>query len=162
MRRLRSIPGATFAVGAFLLTVLLGAGAGTASALWQQSATASMAVTASGTWPTPVLPTPACTAGDTANKTIQLSYSGLSEVPTKFTVSAAGSNGTYGSSLDFAGSGGTSGSFVVSGDSVVFSQVSSATATVRVVATFASGAQSTASVKVTLDIGTGNRKVYCA
>jgi hypothetical protein len=38
------------AIGAFVLTVLLAVGGTAASALWQQSATATMSVTANGTW----------------------------------------------------------------------------------------------------------------
>ena len=162
MARLRNVPGAALAVGAFVLTVLLGVGGASASALWQQSATATMTVTASGTWSAPVFPMPVCAPGDTANKSIQLSYSGLSQVPTKITVSAAGANGVYGAASDIAGPYDTSGSFLLLGESTVFSSITSAAATVKIVATFTGGTTSTALVNVRLDTGTGNRKVYCA
>ncbi len=162
MARFRDVPGAGLAVGGFVLTVLLGVGGASASALWQQSATATMTVTASGTWSAPVFPTPVCSAGDTANKSVSLAYSGFSEAPTKLTFSAAGTNGIYGTSTDTAGPFGTSGSVLVWGDSTIFSQISTTPATIKIVATFASGLQSTTTVKVNLEIGTGNKKIYCA
>ena len=161
MKRFRDLPGAALAVGAFVLTVLLGGGVASASALWQQSATATMTVTASGTWSAPVFTTSGCVAGDTANKTIQLSYSSSAEAPSKITASAAAAGGTYGTSADVAGPFNTTGSFTISGDSTIFSQITSSSATVKVVATFTTGTQSTV-VNVRLDTGTGNRKVYCA
>lgn len=162
MARLRDVPGAAIAVGAFVLTVLLGVGGASASALWQQSATATMTVTASGTWSAPVFPTPVCSAGDTANKSVSLAYSGFSEAPTKLTFSAAGTNGIYGTSTDASGPFGTSGSVLVWGDSTIFNQISTTPATIKIVATFASGLQSTTTVTVNLEIGTGNKKIYCA
>jgi hypothetical protein len=162
MARLRDVPGAAIAVGAFVLTVLLGVGGASASALWQQSATATMTVTASGTWSAPVFPTPVCSAGDTANKSVSLAYSGFSEAPTKLTFSAAGTNGIYGTSTDASGPFGASGSVLVWGDSTIFSQISTTPATIKIVATFASGLQSTTTVTVNLEIGTGNKKIYCA
>jgi hypothetical protein len=51
MKSSRRVPGLLPAIGAFVLTVLLGVGGTAASALWQQSATATMTVTADGTWP---------------------------------------------------------------------------------------------------------------
>ena len=162
MARLREIPGAALAVGAFVLTVLLGVGGASASALWQQSATATMTVTASGTWSAPVFPTPVCSNVDTANKYVSVAYSGFSEAPAKLTFSAAGTNGIYGTSTDMAGPFGTSGSVSIWGDSTIFSQVSTTPATIKIVATFSSGLQSTATVKVNLEIGTGNKKIYCS
>lgn len=142
--------------------VLLGAGGASASALWQQSATATMTVTASGTWSAPVFTTPACSNVDNANKYVSLGYSGFSEAPTKLTFSAAGTNGVYGPSADMAGPFGTSGTVALFGDSTIFSQVTTTPATVRIVATFSNGVQATTTVKVSLDIGTGNKKIYCA
>jgi len=162
MARLRNLPGAGLATGAFLLTVLLGIGATSASALWQQSATSTLAVTASGTWSAPVFPTPVCSNVDSANKFVSLVYSGFSEAPTKLTFSAAATNGSYGSSTDLAGPFGTSGSVSLRGDSVIFNQISTTPATVKIVATFSGGLQSTAFVQVDLGIGTGNQKIYCA
>ena len=162
MARFRDISGAALAVGAFVLTVLLGIGGASASALWQQSATATMTVTASGTWSAPVFPTPVCTNVDNANKYVSLGYSGFSEAPTKLTFSAAGTNGIYGTSTDTSGAIGTSGAVSIWGDSTIFSQISTTPATIKIVATFASGLQSTANVKVNLEIGTGNKKIYCA
>ena len=161
MSRFREIPGAALAVGAFVLTVLLGIGGASASALWQQSATATMTVTATGTWSAPAFSTPVCTAGDNANKSVVLGYSGFSEAPTKLTFSAAGTNGIYGTSTDMGGPFGTSGSVTVLGESSIFSQISTTPATIKIVATFSSGLQSTAYVTVNLDVGTGNRKIYC-
>ena len=162
MARFRDLPGAALAVGAFVLTVLLGVGGASASALWQQGATATMTVTASGTWPPPVFDTPVCSNVDNANKYVSLAYSGFSEAPTKLTFSAAGTDGVYGASSDLAGPFGTSGSVSLFGDSAIFTQVTTTPATVRIVATFAGGAQATGYVKVSLEIGTGNKKIYCA
>lgn len=158
----RSIPGSAPAVGAFLLTVLLGIGGASASALWQQSATAGMTVTASGTWPPPVFPTPVCSNVDNANKYVSLGYSGFSEAPTKLTLSATGANGVYGASADVAGPFSVSGSFSLFGNSGIFTQVTTTPATVKIVATFAGGMQSTAYVNVNLGVGTGSGKIYCA
>ncbi|WP_457945915.1 hypothetical protein ACTAQI_11265 [Pseudarthrobacter sp. alpha12b] len=162
MARFRDLPGAALAVGAFVLTVLLGVGGASASALWQQSATATMTVTASGPWPPPVFNTPVCSNVDNANKYVSLAYSGFSEAPTKLTFSAAGTNGVYGISTDLAGPFGTSGSLSLFGDSTIFTQVTTTPATVRIVATFSGGMQSSAYVQVNLEIGTGNKKIYCA
>ncbi|BCW79726.1 hypothetical protein [Arthrobacter sp. NicSoilC5] len=162
MARFRDLPGAAPAVGAFVLTVLLGVGGASASALWQQGATATMTVTASGTWPPPVFNTPVCSNVDNANKYVSLAYSGFSEAPTKLTFSAAGTNGVYGATSDLAGPFGTSGNVSLFGDSAIFTQITTTPATVRIVATFAGGAQATAYVKVSLEIGTGNKKIYCA
>ncbi|MGN7147579.1 hypothetical protein ACTHQ6_01115 [Arthrobacter sp. SAFR-179] len=162
MPRLRNLPGGGLAVGAFVLTVLLGAGGASASALWQQSATATMTVTASGTWPGPVFPTPVCSNVDSANKYVSLGYSGLSEAPVKLTFSAAGTNGIYGTTTDAAGPFGTSGSVTLWGDSAIFTQVNTSPATVKIVATFSGGSQTTVYVKVSLEIGTGNKKISCA
>lgn len=162
MLKLRNLPGTALAVGAFALTVLLGIGGASASALWQQSATTTMTVTASGTWSAPVFATPVCSNVDSANKYVSLAYSGFSEAPAKFTFSAAGTNGAYGTSADMAGPFGTSGSLSLFGDSTIFTQVATTPATVKIVATFSGGAQATAYVKVNLEIGTGNKKIYCA
>ena len=163
MARFTNLPGAGPALGAFVLTVLLGVGGASASALWQQSATATMTVTASGAWPSaPVFPTPVCNNVDSANKYVSLGYSGLSEAPAKLTFSAAGTNGIYGTTTDAAGPFGTSGSVTLWGDSAIFTQVSTSPATVRIVATFSGGSQATVYVKVNLEIGTGNKKIYCA
>lgn len=72
---LRRIPGARAALTAFVLTVLLGAGGAAAQALWQQSATATMTVTAAGSWAGPAVTSLTCSnnpSHKTATLTLQL------------------------------------------------------------------------------------------
>jgi len=161
MSRFREVPGAALAVGAFVLTVLLGVGGASASALWQQSATATMTVTATGTWPAPAFPQPVCTPGDNSNKSVLLGYSGFSEAPTKLTLSAAGTNGIYGGSIDAPGTPGTTGTLVVGGGSDIFKNVTTTPATIKIVATFTGDRESTATVKVDLKVGTGSQMIFC-
>ena len=161
MARFRDVPGAAVAVGAFVLTVLLGIGGASASALWQQSATTTMTVTASGPWPAPAFPKPVCTPGDNANKSVQLSYSGFSEAPTRLSLSAAGTNGIYGVTSAVQGTPGTSGTLVVSGGSDILKNVSTTPATIKIVATFGGGRESTAIVEVDLKVNTGSQMIFC-
>ncbi|MFE4542243.1 hypothetical protein [Arthrobacter sp. NPDC056727] len=84
MKPLRSVPGAKAALIAFVLTVLLGVGVTSAAGLWQQSATATMAVSAATAWPgdTTVL---ACTVTAANGKAATLTASPA----TTMTVTAA-------------------------------------------------------------------------
>lgn len=88
------------AVGAFVLTVLLGAGGHSASALWQQSATATMSVTANGAWPGPALASLTCT-NDAPEKVATLKVTATA-APATITYAAVQANGTVG--VSYAGS----------------------------------------------------------
>lgn len=160
MPRLRSIPGATLAAGAFVLTVLLGVGAGTASALWQQSATASMAVTASGTWPANKFSGFTCT-NDSPRITATLSAVG-STAPTALSYAALQSNGTYGPAYTESVSLGTTSTVTLNISSqIVVANRTTTPLTIRVTATYADQSQTTASATVSLEQGNNSNKVTC-
>jgi hypothetical protein len=95
MKAQQNLPGAKAALVAFVLTVLLGAGATSAAALWQQSATATLAVSAAADWPAAAMSLH-CTAGpgDSVTLTIQ-----NIPAPTAVTIASRTSGGTYGSSV---------------------------------------------------------------
>lgn len=160
MKRLRSLPGAALAVGAFVLTVLLGLGGTSASALWQQSATASMTVTASNTWPGPTL-TLGCAADGSGGKTVKVSYtlSGAAQSLQIFAVKADGTNG-----VSYLGpvTPGVSGSTSISGDAafVATNRVGNVL-TLRVIATFANQPQVTADIVLTVEPGNSSGKIHC-
>lgn len=96
MKSFARVPGAALAVGAFVLTVLLGVGGASASALWQQSATGTMSVTASGAWPGPALGALTC-ANSNSDKTATLTVTATA-APATITYAALQANGTYGTS----------------------------------------------------------------
>ena len=147
MGRLRSLPGAGLAAGAFLLTVLLGVGGGPAAALWQQSATATMAVTASGTWPSHQFSGFTCT-NDTPQKVATLRAVGAT-APTMLTYAALQSNGTYGPSYTESVSLGTTSTVTLTTTSqVVVANTTTTPLTIRVTATYADQSQTTASATV--------------
>jgi hypothetical protein len=88
------VPGAPFAVGAFVLTVLLGVGGVSAAALWQQSATATMTVTANGAWPGTAIASLTCTNSN-SDKLATLTVT-LAAGPANISYAALQANGTYG------------------------------------------------------------------
>lgn len=96
MKRFARVPGAVLAIGAFVLTVLLGVGGVSASALWQQSATATMTVTANGAWPGPALGSLTCT-NSSSDKTATLTVTATA-APATITYAALQADGTYGTS----------------------------------------------------------------
>ncbi|WP_285319268.1 hypothetical protein [Pseudarthrobacter sp. lyk4-40-TYG-27] len=160
MRRLKSIPGATLAVGAFVFTVLLGVGGGSASALWQQSATASMAVTASGTWPANKFSGFTCT-NDNPRQTAVLSAVG-STTPTALSYAALQSNGTYGPAYTESVSLGTTSTVTLTiASQIVVANRTTTPLTIRVTATYADQSQTTASATVSLEQGNNSNKVTC-
>ncbi|MDQ0866560.1 hypothetical protein [Arthrobacter globiformis] len=92
----QNLPGAKPAVVAFVLTVLLGIGATSAAGLWQQSATATLGVSAATDWPAAPMSVQ-CTAGpgDSVTLTIQ-----NIPAPTAVTIASRASGGTtYGSGV---------------------------------------------------------------
>ncbi len=146
------------AVGAFVLTVMLGLGGGAASALWQQSATATMTVTASGAWPAQGF---TCVKADSADKFVNLTYD-LAQPPTSLSLSAKLANGSYGTSM-VQSTNAAAGTIALKADSSVFSQTSGmASVTVRITPTYGSTAGSPAELTFKFDTGTGNNKIYCS
>ncbi|HSU45926.1 MAG TPA: hypothetical protein VLJ40_03350 [Arthrobacter sp.] len=160
MARLRNLPGAGLATGAFLLTVLLGIGVTSASALWQQSATATMAVTASGTWPAHQFSGFTCT-NDNPRQTATLSAVGAA-APTALSYAALQSNGTYGPSYTESVSLGTTSIVALTITSqIVVANRTTTPLTIRVTATYADESQTTASATVSLEQGNNSNKVTC-
>lgn len=96
MKGFARVPGAALAIGAFVLTVLLGVGGVSVSALWQQSATATMTATANGAWPGPALGSLTCTNSN-SDKTATLHVTATT-APATITYAALQANGTYGTS----------------------------------------------------------------
>ena len=164
MKSFARIPGAALAVGAFGLTVLLGVGAVSAHALWQQSATATMAVTASGAWPGPALASLTCT-NDSPQKVATLNVTAAT-APATITYAAVQANGTLGAS--YAGptilvpSG--SGNIVLTASpaaqtSQILKDNPAGSLTVRVTATYLD--TTAAHLDITLNNSTANGKVIC-
>lgn len=164
MRGFRNLPGAAAAVGAFVLTVLLGLGGASASALWQQSATATMTVRAAAAWPGPALTSLTCT-NDAPEKVATLKVT----VPATATVSYAAlqSNGSYGPS--YAGLPSllalTPGNIVLTSNtnpllaSPVLRENPAGPLTVRVTATYLD--QTAAYLDIVLNNSTANGKIIC-
>ena len=91
----QNLPGAKAAPVAFILTVLLGAGAASAAGLWQQSASTTMAVSAATDWPAaPMSVHCAAGPGDSVTLTLQ-----NIPAPTAVTVASRTAGGTYGSAI---------------------------------------------------------------
>lgn len=151
------VPGVIPAIGAFVLTVLLGVGGSSASALWQQSATATMTVTADGVWPGQLI----CARVDNADKFVDLSYS-FSGTPTALTLSVKKADGSYGvgASVTPLSSAGT---IQLRGDSALLSQSSGmSVVSVRLAASFANQPQVFAETTVRLEVGNGSGKIHCS
>ncbi len=160
MARFRDVPGAALAVGAFVLTVLLGVGGASASALWQQSATATMTVTASGTWPVTPFSQFTCT-NDSPQKVATLAAAG-SRAPTALTYAALQANGTYGPSYTESVVLGTTSTVSLTITSqIVLANRTTTPLTVRVTATYADQTQTSATAKVALEQGNNSDKVTC-
>lgn len=160
MRRFRGQPGASAAVGAFILTVMLGLGGSAASALWQQSATATMSVAAAADWAGTAFQQFTCARVDNADKTVALSYV-LPEAPASLTLSAKRPDGTSGPPHAVAGAG-ASGSILLNENSQIIAENRTVTLlTVRATATYSNGTAASAEVALRLDVGTNNGKLYC-
>lgn len=160
MRRFQGLPGASTAVGAFILTVLLGCGGSAASALWHQSATATMTVTAAATWPGSAFQQFACARMGNADKAVALPYV-LPEVPIALTLSAKRPDGTYGPAHALAGTG-ASGSIILNENSPIIAENRAVSLlTVKATATYQNRTEASAEIVLRLDVGTNNGKIYC-
>ena len=164
MKSFARFPGASLAVGAFVLTVLLGIGAASASALWQQSATATMAVTANGAWPGPSLGSLVCT-NDNPEKVATIKVTATA-APATITYAAVHANGTLGTSY----SGPTillpsgNANIVLTGSpaaqtSQILKDNPAGPLTVRVTATYLD--TTAASLDITLNNSIANGKIIC-
>ena len=160
MARFRDLPGAALAVGAFVLTVLLGGGVASASALWQQSATATMTVTASGTWS--VTPFSQFTCSNDSPQKVATLAAVASKAPTTVTYAALQANGTYGPSYTEGVAVGTTSTVTLTiGSQIVLANRTTTPLTIRVTATFADQSQTSATAKVALEQGNNSDKVTC-
>ena len=158
MLRFRNLPDAAAAVGAFVLTVLLGLGGASASALWQQSATATMAVTAA--WGEQAFSGFNCT-NDNPQKVATLTAAG-SRAPASLTYAALQANGTYGPSYsDGVSLGATSTVSLTITSPLIAANRSTTQLTVRVTATYADQTQTTATATLRLEQGNNSDKVIC-
>ncbi|WP_255771630.1 hypothetical protein [Pseudarthrobacter sulfonivorans] len=157
MKKFVQLPGAALAVGAFVLTVLLGVGGTAASALWQQSATATMSVTANGTWPGQLI----CSSALNSDKYVNLAYT-LSGAPTGLALAAKKADGTYGPASAVTPVDPT-GTIQLSGTSTVLTQSNGmSVVSVRLTASYADHSTMIAETTVRLDAGTSNGKIYCS
>ncbi|WP_285241679.1 hypothetical protein [Pseudarthrobacter sp. MEB009] len=158
MKRLRSLPGAALAVGAFVLTVLLGAGGAPALAWWDQNGSVSMTVTASNTWTGPTV-TLGCAADGTNAKKVNVTYT-LSSATQSLKVVAKKADGSTGPTNTELAKPGATGSITIGGDDdfVTANRVGSVL-TLRVIATFANQPQVTADI--VLSLGGSNGKISC-
>ena len=164
MKSFARIPGAALAAGAFVLTVLLGVGGVSASALWQQSATATMTVTASGAWPGPALASLTCT-NDAPEKIATLKVT-AAVAPATITYAAVQANGTLGTS--YSGPtillpSGYANIVLTASPAAQMSQIlkdnPAGPLTVRVTATYLD--TTAASMDIVLNNGTANGKIHC-
>jgi hypothetical protein len=156
IRRFRDFPGATLAVGAFVLTVLLGLGGAAASALWQQTATATMTVS----WPANVFTAFTCT-NDNPQKTATLSASGAGK-PASVTYAALQPGGTYGPSYtQSVVLGPTSTIALTSASQIIADNRTTAQLTIRVTATYADQTQVIGTAVIGLEQGNNSGKVTC-
>ncbi|KRE50516.1 hypothetical protein ASG92_09630 [Arthrobacter sp. Soil736] len=153
MKPQAKIPGAMLALFAFVLTVLLGIGGAAAVALWQQSATATMTVSAGTNWG-PLI-TLACT-NSVNEKTATLTVS-AAQTPTTLTMAARRADGTYGPTEYPAGTG-TGPITLTELSPIVVANAGATPLTVRVTATFADLEKSIAEWSFTI---AGGGKVKC-
>ena len=160
MVRFRNLSGAALAVGAFVLTVMLGLGSAAASALWQQGATATMTVTAASTWPGPAFTGFTCTNDN--NRTNALLSATGTRAPTSLVYAAMLSNGTYGPSYsDAVTLGITSTANLNMASPIIVANRTTPQLTIRVVATYPDQTQITASAVVQIEQGNNSNKITC-
>lgn len=149
------VPGAMLALFAFLLTVLLGIGGTSAVALWQQSASATMAVSAAATWSTLSI---TCSEGaNSSNKSLVLTFTPSGAVTPPMYIASRSLTGAYGSE-ETAGNSVT----LQPTSSLVTSAIGSASAGFAVRVRAQVDGQWTSSEITTLSVNAGNSKIFCA
>lgn len=160
MARLRDMPGAVPAVGAFVLTLLLGLGGTAASALWQQSATATMTVTAAANWPASTFSGFTCTNDN--NRTNALLTATGPRAPVSLTYDALQPSGAYGPSYSDSVVLGTTSTVALNITSpIIAANRTTSQLTVRVTAAYADQAPITATAVVQIEQGNNSNKVTC-
>ncbi|UKA53447.1 hypothetical protein LFT45_17220 [Arthrobacter sp. FW305-BF8] len=148
------------AVCVFVLTVMLGLGGTAASALWQQSAKATMTVTAAATWPAPAFSGFVCS--NDSNKTTATLRATGTRAPASLTYSALQTNGTYGPSYTDSVTLGTVSSVALTMTSpMIVANRSTSQLTIRVTATYSDQTETTATAVVQLEQGNNSNKVTC-
>ena len=164
MKSFARFPGASLAVGAFVLTFLLGAGAVSASALWQQSATATMTVTANGAWPGPSLGSVTCTNSN-SDKTATLTVT-TTAAAANITYAVVQVNGTVGTSyagpvIALPGSGNIviTASPAAQASQIIKDNPAGGPLKVRVTATYLDS--TAASMDITLNHNIAGGKIFC-
>lgn len=152
------VPGGMLALFAFMLTVLLGIGGTSAVALWQQSASATMSVSAAANWGPPTI-TLACTP-TTNEKTATLTVTSA-QTPTLLTIAARQANGTYSPlAIEYPSDLNAQTFTLTEASLIVVANAGANPMTVRVTATFSDGQKATA--EWTLGIVANGGKVKCA
>lgn len=101
MKSQAKIPGTMLALFAFVLTVLLGIGGAAAVALWQQSATATMSVSAASSWQSVSV---TCVAAPT-NNSVNLTVTG--DPRSSSSIASRISGGSYGAETSLGTQSGT-------------------------------------------------------
>nr|WP_246224005.1 hypothetical protein [Pseudarthrobacter psychrotolerans] len=152
-------------MGAFLLTVLLGVGGASASALWLQTSTATMAVTATGNWPGPAIASITC-ANDSPQKvatlTVNLPRTPATLAPATSTYAALQANGSYGTIYPGPNFSSTSTPGTITLNSlsqIIIDNSPASQLTVRVTVVYSD--QTQASANWTLRLDSNNAKIYC-
>jgi hypothetical protein len=148
------VPGAKAGLVAFVLTVLLGAGGVAAHALWQQSATAALSVSAAGSWPGPAITALTCT-NNASHKTATLHLQLPRDADVTYTAAASPLK-IYPWAKDVKA--GTTATLDLTETSQVYADNLPGTVTLQVTATYAD--QTDASAQLTLTFGS-NGKIDC-
>ena len=148
------VPGAMLALFAFMLTVLLGIGGTPAVALWQQSATANLTVSAADWLPISV----ACTEGsNNSNRSLTLTVTTVGTVNQPPLISSRSLSGSYGSESSVGSS------IVLQPSSpLVTSAIGSASAGFAVRVRAQVDGQWVSAEITTLSVNTNNSKIFCA
>ncbi|MET1088879.1 MAG: hypothetical protein ABWY04_17460 [Arthrobacter sp.] len=160
MVRFRGLPGAALAVGAFVLTVLLGLGGAPASALWQQSATATMTVSAASTWPGPSFQAH-CSGFGSPYRSVRITAS-LPQNARSVTISASRPNGSFSQPEAMSVFGTLAFSTVAVTDDILSGSGGMTLVTLRVTATYSDQTEYSDDLTVRMDGTTSNRKIYCS
>lgn len=159
MKKPSRVPGLLPAIGAFVLTVLLGVGGTAASALWQQSATATMTVTADSNVAGPLF---GVTCTDPSRKSVALAVAltpplAANKWPVQLKVGVVNSSSTYSEWQIVAPE--TTGSITLATGHAIFAGQPTGPLTIRITATYADW--SSATVERQIKKGNGNSEVTC-
>lgn len=159
MKSQAKIPGAMLALFAFVLTVLLGIGGMAAVALWQQSATATMSVSAASSWQSVSVTCVTVPANNSVNLTVTGDPRSSSSIASRL------SGGSYGAETSLSGA--QSGAFTFELTISTYGMAATLNGAppaphvdIRIQATFPD--QATASVEVLqLPVTGNNKRIAC-